>query len=164
MFSVTRKRVWLYATPVWKQPQSSGSVAYKSSAMNTDPVRIPEPHYQVVTLWTHVSKGWTHGTRATCVAWFPTNGTEAPSSLTNLSLGTWKLTSTKWSVRNSPPSWGVQMGLKPLYVMWNTWNSPLTLMKLRLPMGLNLFNLSGACKTLHSGGEFIFQWVWICSV
>ena len=84
------ERVWRYATPAWKQPQSSGLVEYKSSAMNTDPVRIPEPHYQVVTLWTHVSKGWTHGTRATCVAWFPTNGTEAPSSLTNLSLGTWK--------------------------------------------------------------------------
>ena len=33
--------------------------------------------------------------------------------------------------------------------------------KLHLQMGLNLFNLSGACKTLHSGGEFIFQWVWM---
>jgi len=41
----------------------------------------------ITTLWTHVSKGWTHGTRATCVAWFPTNGTEAPSSLTNLTSG-----------------------------------------------------------------------------
>jgi len=27
------------------------------------------------------------GTLATCVAWFPTNGTEAPSSLTNLTSG-----------------------------------------------------------------------------
>ena len=138
------ERVWQYATPAWKQPQSSGSVEYKSSAMNTDPVRIPEPLYQVVTLWTHVSKGWTHGTRVTCVAWFPTNGTEAPSSLTNLSLGTWKLTSTKWSARNSPPSWGIRhpMGLNPLHVMWSVWNSPLPWWKLHLQWVWILFHLS----------------------
>ena len=35
-------------------------------------------HIIIETLWTHVSKGWTHGTRATCVAWFPTKGTDAP--------------------------------------------------------------------------------------
>ena len=35
-------------------------------------------HIIIKTLWTRVSKGWTHGTRATCAAWFPTNGTDAP--------------------------------------------------------------------------------------
>ena len=41
----------------------------------------------IETLWTHVSKGWTRGARATCVVWFPTNGREAPISSTNLTSG-----------------------------------------------------------------------------
>ena len=46
-----------------------------------------ELNHIIATLWAHVSKGRTHGTRATCVGWFPTKGTEAPSSSTNLTSG-----------------------------------------------------------------------------
>ena len=100
----------------------------------------------ITTLWTHVSKGWTHGTRAICVAWFPTKSTEAPSSLTNLSLETWKLTSTKWSVANSPPSRGIhlQMGLNPAQVMFGEWKSPLR-WKIYPRIGLNPVQLI-TCK------------------
>ena len=92
----------------------------------------------IATLWTHVSKGWTHGTRATCVAWFPTNGTEAPSSSTNLTSG-----------RESKQALsGTRETLHPAGECIFEW--------VWIP-----FNLSGACETLKFAGERIVEWVWI---
>ena len=127
-------------------------------------------NYIIATLWTHFSKLWTHGTRATCVAWFPTKGTEAPSSSTNLSLGTWKLTSTKWSAQNSPPSWGIYLclGLNPIEFKQSLWNSSLSWqMHVRMVFESRWnwmlhwvwipFNFLGVFETLHSAGEWSFE-------
>ena len=134
----TRKIAWQYMQPLL---ENSHNPPGRLSTNHLRWILTPSEflNHIITTLWTHVSKGWTHGTRATCVAWFPTNGTEAPSSLTNLSLGTWKLTSTKWSARNSPPSWGIHLCLvlNPIEARWSEWNSPPS-WELHLPMpGLN---------------------------
>ena len=125
MILSTRKITWQYMQPLL---ENSHNPPGRLSTNHLRWILTPSEflNHIITTLWTHVSKGWTHGTRATCVAWFPTKGTEAPSSLTNLSLGTWKLTSTKWSARNSPPSWGIHLclGLNPIEAKWSEWNSP----------------------------------------
>ena len=169
MISLTRKIAWQCVQPLLKP---LGRLSTNHLWLILTPSE--SLNHIITTLWTPISKGWTHGTRATCVAWFLTKGTEAPSSSTNLSLGTWKLTSTKWSARNSPPSLGIhlQMGLNPIEAKWSARNSPPS-WGIHLQMGLNpvefkpsLWNFSLSWQmhvqmVFESRWNWMLHWVWI---
>ena len=109
----------------------------KSSRWLLTPSEIHGPHL-FTTLWTRVSKGRTHGTRATCVAWFPTKGTEAPSSSTNLTSGR--------ESKQTPSGTRETLHQAGECIFEWVW----------IP-----FKLSGARRTLHLAGNYTFEWVWI---
>ena len=134
-----RKNVSVYATPAWKQPQSSGSVEYKSSAMNTDPVRISEPHYfdpldscfQRMDAWYSC---YLHGV------------------VSNKAYG-----STEFIDQPKPRDVKVDKHwVERAKLSTQLGNTPFD-----LQMALNPFKLCGASENHHSVGEYNLEWVWI---